>query len=64
LEALSKHILNELVDNLDDEAIDSPSVSVKTSARQEEILDVDALSEEDAEAELLKALNHIQGMKG
>jgi hypothetical protein len=37
---------------------------VTPSPQQEEMMDVDALSEEAAEEELLKALNQIQGMKG
>ncbi len=64
LEALSKHILTELVNNLDDSATESPARVVTPSPQQEEMMDVDALSEEAAEDELLKALNQIQGMKG
>jgi len=64
LEALSKHILTELVNNVDDAAIESPTRVDATSPQQEEMTNLDALSEEAAEEELLKALNQIQGMKG
>jgi acyl transferase domain-containing protein/acyl carrier protein len=64
LEALSKHILTDLLGNLDDDATQTSIVVDQAPSRHHDTLDIDALSDEAAEEELLKALNQIQGLKG
>jgi hypothetical protein len=63
LETLTKHILEDLLGHLN-QSMSSVSHSVNvTSSTQITSTDIDALSEEAAEEELLKALHQIQGLK-
>ncbi len=63
LETLTKHILEDLLGHLN-QSTSSVSHSVNdTSSTQITSTDIDALSEEAAEEELLKALHQIQGLK-